>query len=408
MTASAERRRRSTLFGGAGALVGAVVIIVTAAFGALTLADSQAGRDAGAGLVEIALPDTTTALMVAVDQGGAPTSLAVLVIAPDGRGGSVVPVPVEASDVVADLSLRIEDLLPLWETWEIAGVNEFGVQSSEVLGLVFDVIEVVDAEQLAGLLERFGSIEIEASGIDDEVMEAVGLEPGGPVVLDADAAAAVLTASRSSVADRGEYMALVDAIWDAFGEQVGPGFSAPGDDGAEATSLDPLMDRLTAGPIGVRSPLFRVPERIDNPRQVDAVILDDAELALIFGQIAPARVTAPNPSFNFRVESNFSDEQLAPYGVNNADLAREVIEILLFLQSNVISVQTSDTGAPRTTVGLVARDAAVETLTDNWSVVFGAIDLQPTAEVIAQVDVTVVLGEEYLEFRDERLSQDGS
>ena len=404
MTASPDRRRRSTLLGVAGAVVGSVVIIVTAAFGALTLADSQAGRDAGAGLSEIALPDTSTALMVAVDQEGAPVSLAVLVIAPDGRGGSVIPIPVSASDVVADLALRIEDLLPLWETWEIVGVDEFGAQSSEVLGVVFDFIEVVDAEQLAGLLARFGAIEIEVPALDDVVVALVGLEPGDRVVLDADDVAAVLTTSRSSVADR-EFMALVDAIWTAYGQQVGPGLSAPADAGVEATSLDPLLDRLAAGPVGIRSPRFRVPERGDNPRQVDAVILDDAEIALIFGQIAPARVTAPNPSFNFRVESNFSDEQLAPHGVNNADIAREIIEVLLFLQSNVISVQTSDEGAPRTTLGLVARDAPVETLTDSWSLVFGEIDLQPTAEVIAQIDVTVVLGEEYLEFRRARIEQ---
>ena len=405
MTASPERRRRSTIVGAVAAVAGMAVIAVTAAFGALTLADSQAGRDAGAGLLEIALPETATGLMVAIDADGAPASLAVVVLSPDGRGGSVVPVPVSAAEAEADLALRIEDVLPLSETWQVLGPEEFAVQASEVLGVVFDVIEVVDAEELSALLGRFGTIEIEVPPLGDDEAALVALEPGERVSLDATAAASLLTTSRAEAADR-DLIGLGDVIWNAYAEQIGPGLGAPDESAAEPVSLESLMDRLAAGPLGVRSPRFSVPARAENPRQVDAVLLDGAELLLIFGQIAPARVTAPNPSFNFRVESNFSAEQLAPYGVNNADIAREVIEVLLFLQSNVISVQTSDSGAPSATVGLVARDAPVETLAESWSLVFGDIELEPTNEVIAQVDVTVVLGEDYLEFREQRLGQD--
>lgn len=382
------------------------MITGTAAVGALTLADSQAGRDAGAGRSEIALPETPTGLMVAVDADGAPASLAVVVLAPDGRGGSLVPIPVSAADAQADLALRIQDVLPLLETWEILGPEEFAAQASEVLGVVFDVIEVVDAEGLSALLARFGTIELEVPALTDAGAALVGLEPGARVSLDAAAAASLLTTSRTGAVDR-DLIGLGDVIWNAYAAQIGPGLGAPDESVGETASLESLIDRLAAGSVGVRSPRFSVPSRAENPRQVDAVLLDPAELALIFGQVAPARVTAPNPSFNFRVESNFSAEQLAPYGVNNADIAREVIEVLLFLQSNVISVQTSDVGAPSATVGSVARDAAVETLTESWSLVFGDIELRPTDEVIAQVDVTVVLGEDYLEFREQRLGQDG-
>jgi len=384
-----------------------VLIAATATFGAMTLADSQAGRDAAAGIAEVSLPVTTVATMVVLDQAGAPASMAIVVLSPDGRGGNVIPVPVSAADAVFNLALEVEDVLPLAETWELFGAEEFALQSSEVLGLASDFVEVVEADRLGELLGVFGSIELDVPDLSADVARVTGLAPGVRVVLEPEEVARLLSTSSPQIPNR-EFVPLHSAIWEALAGRVGPGIVTASGDRAVLESLEVVLAQLVAGEVGVRAPTFSVPEARANPRQVDAVILDVAELIVIFGQIAPANVAAPNPSFIFRVESTFSEQQLAPYGVNNADIARELVQILLFLQSNVISVYTSDEGAPPTTVGLVARDAAIETLAQNWSLVFGAIDLVPTAEVIAQVDVTVILGEDYLEFRQQRLEQDSS
>ena len=406
MTASAQRRRRSTIIGALAAVGGLAVITGTAAVGALTLADSQAGRDAGAGRSEIALPETPTGLMVAVDADGAPASLAVVVLAPEGRGGSLVPVPVSASQVVGGPGLQVLDVLPLAETWELVGPAEFVAQTAELLGLSFDFVEVVNTESLAQLFEPLGAIRLDVPELGDSVERLLSLDSGEQVTIDASRAAQILTTQSDVIANH-ELAPAIDAVWEAIADQIGSGFGTQSNGTDVPLSLDELVQSIFSGPVGARSLSWRLPLSEENPRAVDALLLDVGDLLLVFAQIAPNKVSAPNPSFNFRIESYFSDEQLAPYGVNNADIASELIVSLLFMQSNVISVETSNTGAPSATVGSVARDAAVETLTESWSLVFGDIELRPTDEVIAQVDVTVVLGEDYLEFREQRLGQGG-
>ena len=73
----------------------------------------------------------------------------------------------------------------------------------------------------------------------------------------------------------------------------------------------------------------------DNPRGVDVVELDPVELTLVFGQIAPAAVAAPNAGLTFRVVSSFSDEQLAASGRTNTDVAYAAIAALQFVGANV-------------------------------------------------------------------------
>ena len=61
---------------------------------------------------------------------------------------------------------------------------------------------------------------------------------------------------------------------------------------------------------------------------------------MIFGHIAPSKVAAPNPGYNFRVVSPFTDDQLAD-GATRLDVAYTATEALLGVDANVISVDTS-------------------------------------------------------------------
>ena len=98
---------------------------------------------------------------------------------------------------------------------------------------------------------------------------------------------------------------VADAVGD--GDDEAPASSVPGAD----VGLD-IVSQVLSGPLSVQplrsSPIVSLDR---NPRGVDAVALDRPEVVVIFGHIAPSKVAAPNPGYNFRIVSRFSDEQLA-------------------------------------------------------------------------------------------------
>ena len=77
-----------------------------------------------------------------------------------------------------------------------------------------------------------------------------------------------------------------------------------------------------------------------NPRGVDAVVLDRADVATVLGHVAPGRLSAPNPGSNFQVLSNYGDDQLPP-GVTRFAVAYTATKTLLADGDNVLSVDSS-------------------------------------------------------------------
>lgn len=405
MTASAARRRRSTVLAAVLAAVASMLVVGITVVGASSIANSRAGRDATVDrLAEVRLPDTPTGLVVVVDDTGRPITMAVLVVAPGGAGGSVVPVPMSA-DSTLDLG---DDRFPLIETFEVGGVEPFLLEVEVMTALDFDVVEFVTAERLAGLLEPLARIDVELAEplFDDELGEPV-LEAGPHELTPAEAAGA-LTAADLSRPDHVQDPARA-AIWRGIADAAGAGTGAvepvgPDDRVPAPRDLDELFTRLVSGRVGYRSLTARVPDADRNPRGVDVVVLDRAEILLVVGQIAPARVAAPNESLTFRLEVGFDAEELAELGLNNADVARDVINRLLFVQANVVSVVTEARDAPDVTQASVVDPGFIDRIDEGWTDLLGAIEVEPAQFVIPGVDATIRLGRSYLELRREEIA----
>ena len=397
MTASASRRGRATLI----ALVATIVAIVIAgsltAVGAATLRDSRAGRQATETLPELRLPVTPTALIGVVDDTNVLTSVVALVLAPNGVGGSVVVLP-----ATGDSSLGLgDDRFPLAETYTVRGPEAFALEAEALAGISFDVIEVVDAARVAEIVAPLGelTVALPADVVDDDSEEPL-FEAGAATLSGADAAS-VLTARVTGSSD-----SLLEpqrlAVWTALAERVGAGIGSAlpvGSDVAVPTppDLDAFLDRLYAGPVAARGVLSEAPAADANPRGVDVVVPDRAELLLVFGQIAPARVAAPNPSLTFRIETSFTDADLESIGANSADVAYDAIKRLLYVQANVVSVVTRSGEVPEITQVFVADRSRIDVVEESYPLVFGEMEVNPATERIAGVDVVVVLGRSYLE-----------
>ena len=398
MTASASRRSRTTLF----ALIATIVAILLAggltALGAATLRDSRAGRRAQADtLPELRLPVTPTALVGVVDDADVLTSVVALVLAPNGVGGSVVVLPASG-----DSSLGLgDDRFPLAETFTVRGPEAFALEAEALAGISFDVVEVVDAARLSEIVAPLGelTVDLPIDVVDDDTDEL--LLEAGPVTLSPDVAASVLTERDTDSPD-----AVLEpvrlAVWTALAERVGAGIGtalpvAPDVSVPTPADLDAFLNRLYAGPVAARGVLFTPAAADANPREVDVVVPDRAELLLVFGQIAPARVSAPNPSLTFRIETSFTAADLEDVGANSADVAYGAIRRLLFVQANVVSVVTRSGEVPEITQAFVADRSRVDVVEDNYPLVFGELEVHPATERIAGVDVVVVLGHSYLD-----------
>ena len=244
------------------------------------------------------------------------------------------------------------------------------------------------------------------------VTDASGTEiaPAGPQTMTPATMAAVLAA-----ADPGVSGAVRDqtstAVWSAIATAIGDGLATPltlhqvvGETSeptgsvavvAPTQSMEDVLGALTAGPVVVRELKSTPIMSIDlNPRGVDAVVLDRADVAAVLGHVAPGRLSAPNPGFNFQVLSNFADEQL-PTGVTRFAVAYTATKALLGADDNVLSVDTSPGDAAASTIVEVPDEQKVDAA-QSLSDIFGPVEVRVAEHPVAGIDVIVHLGTDYL------------
>ena len=191
MTALAGRRRRATLVVGITTVAVLAVAAALTVLGAVTLYNSTEGADPGGDLPELTFPDTPTGALAAVDGEGNLASVALLVVQPASRGGSIVAVPVSADSSGG----AGPDRLPLAETVALQGPEGLARELEITTRLQLDEVEVVDAARLAELLEPVGEITVDLpSDVTDSSGETVA--EAGASTIDAEQAAAILTAPR--------------------------------------------------------------------------------------------------------------------------------------------------------------------------------------------------------------------
>ena len=156
-----------------------------------------------------------------------------------------------------------------------------------------------------------------------------------------------------------------------------------------------VLGALTSGPVVVRSFKSTPIMSVDlNPRGVDAVVLDRADVATVLGHVAPGRLSAPNPGSNFQVLSNYGDDQLPP-DVTRFAVAYTATKTLLADGDNVLSADSSPGHADAATVVEVADEQLVDAAS-SLSDIFGPVDVRVAEHPVAGIDVIVHLGTDYL------------
>ena len=387
MTASTRRRRRATVVGACVAIGATLAAAGLAVAGGLTIYNSTDATDTLESIPERVFPQTPTGLVAAVDEAGALASMAVLVGAPSGSGGSIVSVPVSA-----DASAGGDTRLPLDQVLQAGGAEELDREAEIALGLAIDSTEVMTADRLAALLEPLGPLEVELPAAVTNASGEVIVDQGVQT-LDAGQAAAVLTA-RDPARTGADRYAATQAVWAAIAKAVGDGANSATDGSGV---IDPVLGPLLSGPVRHRGLGYTAPEAAENPTGVDVVELDRIESALVFGQVAPGRVSAPNRGLTFRIESPF-DEVAVGEGGSTAQVAYDAIAQVLFVGGNVLSVSTNAGPVPAVTQVEVSDEGLLGEV-EGLDGLLGEIEVGLAEERIAGIDAVIRLGTSFLDYR---------
>jgi hypothetical protein len=382
MSAIPSRRRKRTFAMLATTL--AVVLVAPVLFwvGLTAVLDSTGGRDALAdNLPEQTFPVTPTALYLTVDDAGVLSSATVMVLSPSGVGGSIVPVPVNA-----DVGFSADARQSLQQVYAAGGAEATQIAVESVLLVTINTVGVVDRAGLATFLTPFQPFTVTLAsdvvtatdeGEDDDVLRA------GTVVVDAVNAAKVLTSGAGQGTETAR-AANAEAFWTGFVTSVGGGRASTVAPSGIPATIDDFVSRLTSGPVASRGLSVITLSEDENPTDIDVVQLDQSEAVFVFGSVAPGSMSAPRLGASFRIE--------APPGYDLQ--VKLTIDKILFVGANVVSVDTSRPARPDT-VFLVPNEADRNRaqVTDG---IFGTIVFDEPTVRIDGVDVTLVLGTDYL------------
>ena len=414
MTASRERRIRSTWIALSFLITALIAAGLLGVAGVRTLADSRAGREADDvtdALATQRLPFTPTALVGTLDDTGRLTSVVVMALEPDGTGGSIVELAASA-----DANSGNEDvLMPLNLVLAAQGPEPFGAMAEALGGVGFDVIELVDQQRFAQLVTPLGDIPV---GFPTALYDVSTGErwASGPKVLSSAEAARAVTAGDPAIAD---YLFEPGraAVWRGVADRVGAGIGSAQPVASDADlprppDLDQFVDRLFAGAVRFRALGVRPvdAERVAEQLPVDLAdafgadaadavsVHDRAEMLMVMGAVAPGRVGAPLDAPSFRVTSGFADADLQALGLRNSDVLNQAIDRLLFAQVNVVSVaQLPGSSVPEHSTFVVADASTVDGVRQQYEGIFGTdIDVRAAEVLIDGVDIELILGRDFL------------
>jgi hypothetical protein len=414
VTAIRTRRTRATVVGLVAAVVALIAVAGLSIVGLETLADSTAGRQAQEDDQPVTaqrLPFTSTALIGVADEDARLTSLVVAVLESDGTGGSIVQIPVSADPSTGNA----DTLAPVDAILAVAGPIAFRESIERLTGLSFDVIEITDQQRFAQLVTPLGDLDVDLPGAVRDASSEETWERG-PQTVTAPGAARLVTALDPSVPAWG-FEPVRAAVWEAVADRVGAGIGSASPVAVDTdlpvpSSTDEFVDRLFAGPVEFRPLQYRpvdddeVASRIDPPYRgafgddvADSVVLlDRAEMLMVFGGIAPARLGAPLDAPSFRVVNGLTEADTAVLGRTPTDLTRTVVNVLMFTRTNVVSVvDHADTAAPDVTQVRVADPSLLDGLEAIYEPHFGEFDVVLADVAIDGIDVEILLGRSFVD-----------
>ncbi len=421
MTASADRRRRSTLIGAAAGIAGIIAVVSVAAVSYTTLRSSEEGRAPEVDDRDtVSFPSTPNAVIGVVDDLDRLTSIAVLTLDPAGVGGSIVTIPVNADQTNSfgpeRLPISRQPYTPGDEEQEAELLSEL----EPLLTLTLQRVRVVGPDGLAELLEPVGTVDVDLPErvVDSDTAGSGFVAARGEQRLDTSELVDAFTAINADGASYSHHevdAALWSAVAAAGGGSTEP--EVPMDEferPAPPGDFDEFWARLLGGDVAHRDIAvdFNAARNADNDTDADYVLVDRRDALLVFGSISPGLVSKPNESLSFSLVVGFEPGEVAELGeeasgspITKTSMTRRFIGEMLFAEANIVSVDLADApGSVPAVTRIEITDARFE---DEVRAVserfFGDAEVVVAETITDGVDAVVVLGADFLEQRAELL-----
>ena len=390
MTAIPSRRHNRTVAAFLCGLLGMVMLPSGLALAANSLLHSTDGDSVDTKNV-MKIPSTPAALLAVVDGNGFVASLQMIALAPGGRGGTIVSIPVGAASVVA----AGEAPRRLGDAFLLNGIDGLTTDVEGLLNVTFTAKAAVTEVEMAAMIagERDVNVEIDRavntllpSGIQE-------ILPAGKHTLTSAQVAGIL-ASNQAGAPESDRLPIIKSLWVGIAgaglniattttEVVGTATTL-----APALTVQDFLQRTLTGEVQVwQFAANAIPEGELNPTNSDMYALDKAEVIMVVASVAPSSVSSLYAAINVQIDSAFTD----------ATITREAVLRLSILGVNVVLVREV-TGEPVAETVVQYSDDPVRAEVESYSSIFGPLTPKRVTQQVEGVDARIVLGTNFRDF----------
>ena len=394
MTAIPARRRRRLI----AAMVTSGLSLIAVPSGLLIGTNSLLHASGGDSVDEAAtldIPNTAVEMLAVRNSRNEITAIALLAVAPEGKGGTIVSVPVGASADVASTEAprRIAD------SFATGGLEALTTDVQNLLNITVDFADDVTAPELSVAMSSIGAqpVVLAQPVIEGALNEksTVVLPAGSSTVLP-DVIANALTASQQGIPESAR-LPQVEQLWTAVangGVAVSDASETTSTNSVAPFSIQSLNSTLSfftalfAGEIDVwqlSASLFTDAQR--NPNNADLYGLNSAEVLMVMASVVPSALTVTSTNIAVMVDVPFA----------NSDIAEEAVTRLAFLGASVVLVREPTEPAVERTM-VYYNDSIALAEAEKYESLMGPLEFVESKDVISGVNLRIVLGNDFVAF----------
>ena len=394
MTAIPARRRRRMI----AAMVTSGLSLIAVPSGLFIGTNSLLHASGGDSVDEAAtldIPNTAVEMLAVRNSRNEITAIALLAVAPEGKGGTIVSVPVGASADVASTEAprRIAD------SFATGGLEALTTDVQNLLNITVDFADDVTAPELSVAMSSIGAqpVVLAQPVIEGALNEksTVVLPAGSSTVLP-DVIANALTASQQGIPESAR-LPQVEQLWTAVangGVAVSDASETTSTNSVAPFSIQSLNSTLSfftalfAGEIDVwqlSASLFTDAQR--NTNNADLYGLNSAEVLMVMASVVPSALTVTSTNIAVMVDVPFA----------NSDIAEEAVTRLAFLGASVVLVREPTEPAVERTMVYYNDSIALAEAEKNESLM-GPLKFVESKDVISGVNLRIVLGNDFVAF----------
>ena len=394
MTAIPARRRRRMIAAMVTSGLSVIALPSGLFLGTNSLLHASGGNSIDSrGTIDI--PSSVVEMLAVINSRNEVASLALLAVTPEGKGGTIVSIPVGS---MADVA-KTEQPRRVADSYTTGGLQALKTDVENLLNITVDFADDMTVAEFAVVLAAVGTQPfvlqqpVTDTGADGAAI--IVLESGSSTATP-DLLAAGLASSQTGTPESAR-LPQVRALWNSIAragvatpsaEVSGSTSSISPLDTSVYTSTAAFVNALLMGEIDVwqfSSTLFT--DDVRNPNKVDLYGLDGGEVLMVMASVVPSALTVTTANVAVMVDIPFA----------SAVVAKEVVTRLAFLGANVVLIrQSPDLATERTTV--YYNDSIAKTEAETYPTLLGPLEFTESKDVISGVNLRIVLGNDFVAF----------